>query len=149
MADGPERELHLTQHRTVAWMLFPAGAIGLITLGVWVGTWLDGEPDATASTDWTVPGVALGTMCVALVIAWALTAMALRAGERRAARRVLAGAIARWPQYSTPAQWQRVIENDARRGAKPADAIIPIVILSVVFAALTGWAAVESLSGLV
>jgi hypothetical protein len=67
MADGPH-ELHLTQHRTVAWMLFPAGAIACITLGVWVGSALESDPGPDASTDWTVPGIAIGTLCAALLV---------------------------------------------------------------------------------
>jgi hypothetical protein len=148
MADGPH-ELHLTQHRTVAWMLYPAGAIACIILGAWVGSRFEPDASPDASADWTVPGLAIGTMCAALLAGWALTAWALRAGERRAARRVLAAATARWPQYSTTAQWQRVIEADAARGASRADILIPIVILSVIFGGLTVAAVFQSLWGLV
>jgi hypothetical protein len=123
-------------------MLFPAAALGIITVAVWLSSTLLGDPDAPESRAavWTGPLLAIGGFVTMVLLIWAGTAAAERASERRKALRVHATAIARWPQYATEAQWQGVIADGARPTGGMLNAVIGSGIVATVVAVIAVWA---------
>jgi hypothetical protein len=123
-------------------MLFPAAALGIITVAVWLSSTLLGDPDAPESgaSVWTGPLLAIGGFVTMVLLIWAGTASVERASERRKALRVHTTAIARWPQYATEAQWQGVIADGARPTGGMVNAVIGSAIVAAVVAAIAVWA---------
>jgi hypothetical protein len=140
-AGGPPApsQLHLTSQRDVWWMLFPAAAIALTAVAVSGATAVFGDPDLPAGerADWAGPLLGIGGITAMVLFLWGGTVTVLRANERRRALRVYANPIARWPQYATGAQWQRVIAHDARATGHALDFAIPAGIVAAVVAAVT------------
>jgi hypothetical protein len=127
-------------------MLFPAVAVGVVAVGVWAGVTVFGDDQsADVEADWTVPMLGIAFIAAVPVVMWAVARTVLLANERRHASTVLAAAIVEWPQYSTTAQWQKVVEDDHRRSAtKRTDVLVPVVILTVVIGGLAVWAALAA-----
>lgn len=119
-------------------MLFPAAAIGLVTVAAFTSTLLSDEgPDLSG---WIVPGVSLGGIVVMVLLFWVATVSVERALERRQVRRVYAHTLARWPQYATEAQWRQVIAKEARSELNIADIAWPMGILTALIVPIGVWA---------
>jgi hypothetical protein len=132
MASQPPAEIHLTSHREAWWMLFPAAAIGLVTIAAFTSALLFDEGPESDLSGWIVPGVSLGGIVVMVLLFWVTTVSVERALERRQVRRVYAHTLARWPQYATEAQWQQVIAKDARSELNVANIAWPMGILTAI-----------------
>jgi hypothetical protein len=127
-------------------MLFPAVAVGIVAVGVWAGVTVFGDDQpADVEGDWTTPMLGIAMIAAVPVAMWAVASTVLRANERRHVSAVLAAAIVVWPQYSTTAQWQKVVDDDHRSSAtKRTDVVVPVVILTVVIGGLAVWGALAA-----
>ena len=69
-------------------MLFPAAALGIITVAVWLSSTLLGDPDAPESRAavWTGPLLAIGGFVTVVLLIWAGAASVERASEPALAR---------------------------------------------------------------
>ena len=148
MAYPPPARIHLTAHRQMWALLFPAAAIAVVMLAAWLSYLLFGDevPDAAGvAVDWSGPLLGIGGMVAAALLTWAALMAGLRAGERRRARRVHRDGLARWPQYATEAQWRQVIEKDSRPDGGWLETAIPVGIVTAVIAAIAVPAGIQGL----
>ncbi len=121
-------------------MLVPAAGIVLIGAGAFLAVVAgDGDTDG-----WGTALVGLGALAGVSLVAWIVAATASLVSERRGAMRVVADPVARWPQYSTPGQWEKVIDDDYEALAfHRIEVLAPLGIVTALLAGLGIWAAVS------
>src|SRR5690606_24055004 len=118
---------------------FPVAAIAVVGLAVLGATAVFGDGALEAAgveSDWTGPLLGIAGLVGFGLAVWVAVMLGSRALERRQVQRVYRNAVARWPQYATEAQWQRVIERDGRPEGSWLETAIPAGIVGGVVVAI-------------
>ncbi len=121
-------------------MLVPAAGIVLIGAGAFLAVVAgDGDTDG-----WGTALAGIGALAGVSLVAWIVAATASLVSERRGAMRVLADPVARWPQYSTAAQWEKVVDDDYEALAfHRIEILAPLGLVTALLVGLGIWAAVS------